>query len=330
MRISRNMKSSSTNSIEIDRLKVLQEINENGQYEDNNILIKTSEKDGSKSSYLTEITKNKSLFIGRLNEIFRREGYGLNNFENGDKYFGYFEDDQRSKNGIYLWSPEIRNKKILNECYFGNWKNNKKEGNGIYIWLSEPNNKRTFDEANFEAFVGEFEDDMYRKGTYLIKEGDDYYLYHGLFDREGRKSDDNAYFYSSKNDTLIHGRVSRDVFRNGYIFVFDSNSGAITEMAYCNFDKEGNLIDSTYKTNLLKEDREKEEKRICNFRNIILNVDYFGYIYDKFKEIYQFVINEIDSCDDFENKEKMKKINKLCNDYNNNNIYLDIEKNHKN
>ena len=57
-----------------------------------------------------------------------------------------------------------------------------------------------------------------------------------------------------------------------------------------------------------------------------MNVDYFGYIYDKFKEIYQFVINEIDSCDDFENKEKMKKINKLCNDYNNNNIYLDIEK----
>jgi hypothetical protein len=326
----RSMKASSTNSIEIDRLKVTTEINENGQYEDNNILIKVSNKDSPKLSYLTEITKNKSLFIGRLNEQFKREGYGLNNFENGDKYFGNFEDDQRSKNGIYLWSPEIKNKKILNECYFGNWKNNKKEGNGIYIWLSEPNNKRTFDEANFEAFVGEFDDDMYRKGTYLIKEGDDYYLYHGLFDREGRKSDDNAYFYSSKNDSLVHGRVSRDVFRNGYIFIFDSNSGAISEMAYCNFDKEGNLIDSTYKTNLLKEDREKEEKKICNFRNIILNVDYFGYIYDKFKEIYHFVINEIDSCDDFESKEKIKKINKLINDYNTNNIYLDIEKNHSN
>ena len=71
----------------------------------------------------------------------------------------------------------------------------KKEKDGIYIWLAEPNKNMVFDEANFEAFVGEFDDDMYRKGTYLIKEGDDYYLYHGLFDREGRKSDDNAYFY---------------------------------------------------------------------------------------------------------------------------------------
>ena len=321
------MKSSSTNNIEIDRLKVMQEINENGQYEDNNILIKLSESEDNKFSYLAEITKKKSLFIGKLNDQFKREGYGLNKFENGDKYLGYFEDDQRCKNGIYLWSPEVKNKKIINECYLGNWKNNKKEKDGIYIWLAEPNKNMVFDEANFEAFVGEFDDDMYRKGTYLIKEGDDYYLYHGLFDREGRKSDDNAYFYSSKNDTLIHGRVSRDVFRNGYIFVFDSNSGAVSEMAYCNFDKDGNLMDSTYKSNLLKEDREKEEKKISNFRNIILNVDYFGYIYDKYKEIFKFVTNEIESCDDFENKEKLKKINKLCNDYNYNNIYQDIEKN---
>ena len=194
-----------------------------------------------------------------------------------------------------------------------------------YIWLSDANNNKLFDEANFEAFVGVFEDDSYKRGTYLIKEGDEYYLYHGKFDREGRKSDDNAYFYSSKNDTLLHGRVSRDVFRNGYIFIFDSDSGSVKEMAYCNFDKEGNLMDSTYKSNLLKDDREKEEKKICNFRNIILNEDYFGYIYDKYKEIYKFMNNEIDNIEVFENKEMLEKINKLCSEYNNNNIYNDIE-----
>jgi len=327
MRISRNMKSSSINSIEIDRLKVMKEINENGQYENNNILLKLSElnEETENKSYIIEITKKNSSFIGILNEEFKREGYGLNNFENGDKYLGYFQNDQRSQNGIYFWSPEIKDKKILTECYYGNWKNNKKEESGIYIWLSEPNNNSIFDEANFEAFIGKFEDDMYKKGTYLIKEGDEYYLYHGLFDREGKKSDDDAYFYSSKNDTLIHGRISKDIFRNGYIFVFDSDNGSVKEMAYCNFDKNGNLIDSTYKNNLLKEDKEKEEKNICNFRNVILNVDYFGYIYDKYKEIYNFINNEIDSIDVFENKEKLKQINKLCNDYNYNNIYNDIE-----
>ena len=330
MRISRNMKSSSINAIELDRLKVLKEINENGQYEDNNILIKLNEEEeesDNKNFYIMEMTKNNSSFIGILNDKFKREGYGLNNFENGDKYLGYFENDQRCKNGIYFFSPEIKDKKIITQCYFGNWKNNKKEENGIYIWLSEANNNKLFDEANFEAFVGEFENDAYKRGTYLIKERDEYYLYHGKFDREGRKSDDNAYFYSSKNDTLIHGRVSRDIIRNGYIFIFDSESGSIKEMAYCNFDKDGNLIDSTYKSNLLKEDKEKEEKNICNFRNIILNEDYFGYIYDKYKEIYNFINNEIYSIDAFENKRILEKINKLCNDYNNNNIYNDIENN---
>lgn len=331
MRIARNMKNSSINSIEIDKMKVMKELNENGQYENNNILLKIAENDETeKQSFITEITKKNSSFLGKLNDQFKREGYGLNIFENGDKYLGYFQDDQRCKNGIYIWSPEIKDKKILTECYYGNWKNNKKEGNGIYIWLVEPKNNSLFDEANFEAFIGKFEDDMYQKGTYLIKEEDEYYLYHGLFDREGNKSDDNAYFYSSKNDTLIHGRVSKDIFRNGYIFIFDSDNGTVKEMAYCNFDRNGTLVDSTYKSNLLKEDKDKEEKNICNFRNVILNVDYFGYIYDKFKEIYNYINNEIDSIDIFDNKEQLKHINKLCNDYNYNNINNDIEKYNQN
>ena len=336
MRISRNMKITSTNNIELDKSKLLKQINENGQYEDNNIIIKPYESESeeenenenenpSQNSFIAEITKNNTLFIGLLNSEFKRQGYGLINYENGDKYLGHFEKDNRSKDGIYIWFPEIKNKKISTECYYGNWKNNKKEGNGMYIWLSEPIKNTNFDEANFECFIGEFEDDMYKRGTYLIKEGDDYYLYHGNFDREGKKSDDNGFFYSSKNDTLIHGRISKDDFRSGYILVFDSDSGNVKEMAYCNFDKNGNLIDSTYRSNLLKEDREKEEKKICNFRNVILNEDYFGYIYDKYKEINSFINDEIDSIDAFEDKDKLKKIINLCNDYNCNNIYNDIE-----
>ena len=66
----RKMKSSTTNYIEIDKSKVMQEINENGQYEDNNIYIKLSEmeeEDENQNTYITEMTKNNSLFIGVLN-----------------------------------------------------------------------------------------------------------------------------------------------------------------------------------------------------------------------------------------------------------------------
>ena len=333
MRISKNTKTSSINNIEIDKLNVMKQINENGQYEDNNTLIKLYKikeegiKNQNQDYYLTKITKNNSSFIGILNNQFNREGYGLNKYENNDKYLGNFENDKRHKNGIYIWSPEIKDTNILTECYFGNWIDNKKEEKGIYLWLSEENNNKNFETANFDAFIGEFENDMYKKGTYIIKENNEYYLYHGNFDKEGRKSDENAFFYSSKNNTLIHGEISKDIFRNGYIFIFNSESGSVKEMAYCNFDKNGNLIDSKYKDDLLKEDKEKEGKIICNFRNVILNGDYFRYIYDKFKEIYNFINDEINSIDTFENREKLEKIINLCNDYNSNNIYNDIENN---
>ena len=328
------MKKTSKNNIEIDKSNFLKQLDENYQYEDNNIIIKPYESESEEetekenpNSYLTEITKNNTSFIGFLDSQFKRKGYGLINYENGDKYLGYFENDNRNKNGIYIWFPEIKNKKISTQCYYGNWKNNKKEESGMYIWLSEPIKNTNFDEANFECFIGEFQDDSYKRGSYLIKEGDDYYLYHGNFDREGKKSDDFAFFYSSKNDTLFHGRISKDAFRSGYILIFDSDSGNVKEMAYCNFDKSGNLIDSTLKNNLLKKDREKEEKKLCNFRNVILNEDYFGYIYDKYKEINNFINHEIDTIDTFEDKDKVKKIIKLYNDYNSNNIYKDIENN---
>ena len=332
MKISKNMKKSSINNIEIDKLNVMKQINENGQYKDDNIFIKIyqieEEKEKEKQNqnfYLANITKNNSSFIGILNDQFKREGYGFNKFENNDKYLGNFENDKLHKNGIYIWPPESKDSNILTECYLGNWKENKKEGIGIYIFLSEPNNNKILDAANLEAFIGEFEDDIYKRGTYIIKDNNDYYLYHGNFDKEGRKNDENAFFYSSSKSTLIHGKISKDIFRNGYIFEFDSESGSIKEMAYCKFDKNSNLIDSTYKNDLPKEDKEKEEKIICNFRNIILNGVYLRFIYDKFKEVNNFINEEINNIDAFENKEKLEKINNICNDYNSNDIYTQIE-----
>lgn len=53
--------------------------------------------------------------------------------------------------------------------------------------MNEPLNNKEFDNANFDAYVGNFDNDKFVRGTYLSKISDDYYLYHGNFDGEGKK-----------------------------------------------------------------------------------------------------------------------------------------------
>lgn len=82
----------------------------------------------------------------------------------------------RKKNGL-----------IYSEMYYGGWKENKRDKNGIYIWIDEPLGNEQFDSANFDAYVGLIENDTFKRGTYLSKNGDDYFLYHGNFDNELKK-----------------------------------------------------------------------------------------------------------------------------------------------
>ena len=326
MKKSHMMRSGSTNAFEIDKNKVMEEISKTGQFQSENIFIKKWENDQDSEGYLSHLTKNNSTFIGPLNESFQREGYGINNLENGDKYLGYFEKDKRNKHGIYFFAPEEKNDKILHECYHGFWKNNSKEKNGIYIWLEESNDNNIFDNANFDAYVGEIENDGYKRGTYLSKISDDYYLYHGNFDSKGRKTDNDAFFYSSKYDRLLHGKIFEDCFLNGYISYFDSETGLIVDLAYTTFDKEGSLINIISKDDIEKDEINKEEKVMTLFRNIILGVDYFGSIYSKYKNSKKFIEENMNDIDIFDDRENFPKIIDLCAEYNTNNIYNDIEK----
>ena len=313
---------------EVDKIRVNEEINENEKYDEDGIIIKKWEGEDDADSYLIQIDKANSSFIGVLNGKFERNGYGVCTYENGDQYFGYFDNDQRNKHGIYLWPQEKKNGSVYSEAYHGFWRDNKREKNGIYLWLDEPISNEQFDNANFDAYVGLMENDKFRRGTYLSKIGDDYYLYHGNFDQDGKKTDDNAFFYSSKFDRLLHGKVKKDVFVSGYIAFFDSNSGLLKDIAFVSQGRDGNISNVILKEELLKDERElaKEEKIITTFRNVILEVDYFGNIYSSFKDIKNFVGSKMNSPEIFEDKEKFPEVINLCSSYNNNNIYNDIEK----
>ena len=82
------MRSSALNHIELDRARVTEELNENGEYEGDGILIRKMEPEeeddeDENDTYVCEIQKNNSTFIGILNNEFKREGYGLTNSKMG-------------------------------------------------------------------------------------------------------------------------------------------------------------------------------------------------------------------------------------------------------
>ena len=77
---------------------------------------------------------------------------------------------------------------------------------------------------------------------------------------------------------------------------------------------------------LKPEDKKKEEDGITLFRNVFLEVDYFGIIYNRFHEIKDFIREHANSMEFLEDKNKFPNFMSLCSKYSEENIYKNIEK----
>lgn len=319
------MKEPSNTTFKLDRAKINEVIKNESQFNEDDILIKKWEGNNNAGNYLAEIAKDGTSFIGVLNNRFEKEGYGLYRFQNGDHYFGMFKYDQRNYNGFYIWPREERGDKIHTESYHGFWRDNKKYKLGIYIWLDEEEDNEEFDNANFQSYVGYFDGNNYQRGTLLQKKGEDYYVYHGDFTPDGKKNDESAFFYSSSLDKLFHGKIENDVFISGYIIHFDSDSGEIKNVCYCDFDSNKNIKKIKMKEDMNEEDLKKEKDDCSLFRNVILSIDYFGIIYKTYKDTIKFIIEEMGEINIFEDNDKFPKIMTTAVAYNKNNIFVDIE-----
>ena len=335
------MKDPSTNFIELDKGKIDRGISESGEYTADGIYIKkwtpnkeqnqenySDKKEGDK--YIATLEKNCCQYSGSLNDKFQRDGYGLELYNNGDKYFGQFDSNCRNEKGIYYFAPTKNDENpenIQTECFLGQWKNNLKDKNGMYIWMDEPQNNFEFQNANFDAYVGEFEDEKYLRGTYLSKLNNEYYLYHGYFDKDGKKTDDNAYFYTSKSNKVFHGKILKDVLEYGILATFEDDGDKIKEVVYCTFNEDGSVKDVYEENQLSPEDVEGEKRKIINFRNIVNNGDYFNKIYNKFVKTKMKIDKLGDMVNVLEREGSIQEINKILNKYSKKNIYYDIEEN---
>ena len=322
------MKQPSENSIYLDKEKILESISNSGEYTTEHAKIKKWSKSGEYSdSFLIQANIKNISFLGCLNKVFDREGYGLHKFANGDQYFGYFKDDKRNFNGIYYWPAEKKDGRIKQEMYYGYWKDNLKDKNGIYIWLDEPSEKKNqnFDNTNLEAYIGDIVGGKYNRGTYLQKSGEEYFLYHGNFTEDGKKNDEKGFFYSAKFDRLFHGKIENDVFVKGYVTYFNPDEGTIENIVYVNFDKNLKITNIILDKDLPKKEKEPESKLCSRFRDVILGIDYFGELYKKVKDITEFIEENMDGIDIFVDEEKYPLMLNLCVAYSRNNIDNDIK-----
>lgn len=320
-----------TNSIELDKTKIDETIKSTGKFEDQGIFIKKWEGGDSETDtqnlYITEISKNGSKFIGTLDSKFKREGYGLQIFENGDKYFGQFSQDQRNDDGIYFWAPNSNDSYSHSELFLGNWRDNKKENNGIYLWIDQPLNNKEYDNANFDAYLGDLENERYIRGTYLSKIGKNLCLYHGNFDKEGKKTDENAFFYTSQTSRIFFGRIVKDILVSGYLGTVEGGSEEVKELAFCNFNDDGSVKEIIEMSKIDPEEAEDAKRKIGIFNGVIFEGDYFKKIYNKYLKAKHKVDNVFEDINVFDKKDNFPDIKKLVDKYKRKNIYIYIEEN---
>ena len=309
-----------TNYIHFDTPKVNESINNNGEYKTDKITVKRWGED--KKSFLVNAEDHSIKFKGIVNSFFEREGYGINEHDNGEKYFGYYKNDARNGHGIYSFAPRKKGTDLLSEFYYGTWKNDLKSGQGIYLWLREDASKKPFSDfenSHFQAFVGEIERDIFKKGTLLSKEGEEYLVYHGTFDIDGNREGKNCFFFSATLEQLCFGEYLDDHFINGYVAHFDEEGIIKDFLKYEN----GQI---TSKEKLSEEEFKKNSKIMFDFRNVIMGKDYFGDVYNEFNKAINFQGTKMKSIEVF-NSDEFINIMGVATGHNKVTIYKDIEKN---
>ena len=321
----KEMKPTQNDFIELNVFEIEESIKKDGKYEKDGIMLRKWEGEENSNHYITQINRENVTFVGVLNDNFQREGYGFNDFANGDKFFGYYRGDKRNTHGIYFWEPDRVDGILKKEVYYGFWKNNKKDNHGCYLWVEEEQGNKDFEKTNFDTFIGIIDEDKYKRGTYLSKKEDNYYLYYGEFGENGKKTDNNAMFYSS-TDRLIKGKIEDDEFKEGHIAIFDSETGDLTDLMFCTFGQKASVNSLKMEKDLDQELVKKIKEEMITFRNVILEEDYFGNVYSKYNEVKDFIKAHMNTLETLDDPEKYPEIISLCSGYNKLNIYADIEK----
>lgn len=296
-------------------------------FKDEGVVIRKWEGEADAKGYISEIKKGDIHYIGVLDTSFRKDGYGLLSLANGERYFGVFFDDLRSKHGIYQYPDKVSEdgKKIEREFFFGIFDEGKIVDHGVYLWIREDKDKpmfNDFDSADFSCFIGDLNEKRFIKGTYITKDEDKYYVYHGSFNENNEKEGDGCFYYNSEKDELLYGKIVKNKFVDSYLAVFDED-GNLTNGLYATYDDNGKITD--YKQREEIPDKKSIFDKMFDFRNKIMEVDYFGDVFKNFQNINKYIDTNV-NLQSFDSPEIFPKLMNVTYDFNKIKMREDIDK----
>ena len=294
-------------------------------FKEEGVIIKKWEGERNTKDYISEIKKGDIHFIGILDANLVKQGYGFMSLPNNEKYFGVYADDLRSKHGLYQYPDKIEGDKIEREFFFGVFNEGKVDNRGVYLWIKEKKDVpmfNNFEEADFSCFVGDLDSNHFINGTYMTKKGEKYYVYYGSFNEQNEKEGDGVFYYNSEKDELMYGKVEKNKFINSYMSVFDDD-GNIKNGIFVNFDDKGKISD--YKQKEEMPDKSGIFDQMFDFRNIILDKDYFGEVFNTFKDTMKFIASDV-NFESFDSQDKFSKLINVSFNFNKISIKEDIDK----
>ena len=261
-------------NMEQNKKDIFQKLYETGVYEEPKRIIKyfgnknqipleeeenkIEENEGNNILLMAEDARNYLLFINyeniyigavSINDLSRRENFGLNIYSDDCFYIGRWKDNMKEGVGFLKINENL--------MYSGNFSSNQFNGFGFL-----------YDKAKNNLFFGEFNNGEYSEGIFYNIENE--YIYRGKI-KDGKKNDNLCSFFDAKKGYLFIGEIIEDEFNKGYVY--------FTKMKEVNQNEENtgiefNIIKIFYFNGLGKNNK------------VFLNDDVFtGDFYKKLEEI---------------------------------------------
>ena len=327
-----------TNQIKFSSNEIEKSLKEKGEYKKDFFVVKLwteidqinqfkekSELNDDENLMFAIHNKDKNVpFLGIVNYIFKRDGYCLDTYPNGDIYFGYFKNDERNKQGIYEYKPKKEQNQVLYQYYYGLWKNDLFNGYGMYLWLKENENKipfNDFEDANFYAFLGNSTKGIFQKGTLLRKEKNNYFVYYGDFSPKGKKEGNKCFYYNSNLEEILYGTFKKNKFIEGFVGKFNQDGNLTMLIKYSR-----SKVKKSSKIKNIAPNEEQISKSLTMIRNVLMSKDYFGIIYEEIGKIIKFRNENMNNIDILLT-DKYSKVMSCFSTFNNASLCKDIEKN---
>ena len=222
-----------------------------------------------------------------------KEGYGVYIYNHKDetkiaKYIGQWAKDQKSGDGIFLYSN--------GDIAIGRFENNYLNKMGAYFWYG--NGYKGFSsqckDDYYQAFYGNIKDGKMCRGVVYFNKKETLdknelskYIYFGEFANTGEKSDDKGMIFDLNRNFFFIGKFSQDkIVEKGYEVLFDNNfditsiykiglnsNHMINEVTYSSaVDNEEEVDDVMDKANWFVNSFVKNNTVITMFKNVIMNV----------------------------------------------------------